>query len=178
MASQTILPRLKWYDKLRLKSSKPEDWGTIGIPNFGWKTSLRGNSLKCQKPLWEATFRLSHLSGAGCVLVRQWEQLHQPDGPHHQVLRRTEVIIRCHPERSRGIFPQRVTACSEGDSSNREKCSRPEWQKAKLTDREHCLLSGNRRQALFMPSFGVSEHPYSQEKDDEEENDAWSDAAP
>ena len=32
--------------------------------------------------------RRRHLSGAGRVLVRQRELLHQPDGPHHQVLRR------------------------------------------------------------------------------------------
>ena len=31
--------------------------------------------------------RRRHLSGAGRFLVRQREQLHQPDGPHHQVLR-------------------------------------------------------------------------------------------
>jgi hypothetical protein len=44
--------------------------------------------------------------------------------------------------------------------------------KAKKTDREHCLPSGNRRQALFMPSFGVSGQTDSQEKDDEENHDA------
>ena len=31
--------------------------------------------------------RRRHLSGAGRVLVRQREQLHQPDGSHHQVFR-------------------------------------------------------------------------------------------
>ena len=31
--------------------------------------------------------RRRYLSGAGRVLVRQREQLHQPDGPHHQVFR-------------------------------------------------------------------------------------------
>ena len=36
--------------------------------------------------------RRRHLSGAGRVLVRQREQLHQPDGPHHQVLRGAGLI--------------------------------------------------------------------------------------
>ena len=36
--------------------------------------------------------RRRYLSGAGCVLVRQREQLHQPDGSYHQVFRRAGLI--------------------------------------------------------------------------------------
>ena len=59
--------------------------GTVGVFYKDVPKSLR---LKTRKPLCGATLRLPHLSGAGRVLVRQREQLHQPDGSHHQVLRR------------------------------------------------------------------------------------------
>ena len=42
--------------------------------------------------------RRRHLPGPGRVVVRQRKLLHQPDGPHHQVLRRAELsALRIRP---------------------------------------------------------------------------------